>query len=75
MMLYDFECQGCQRTFESLTKPWDPVICPYCGCTDCKRMVSAGRTIGTSVESKESKRREGKRERMAGHFQRQGIKL
>lgn len=75
MMLYDFECPSCKRTFESLTTPWEPVQCPHCRGQDCKRLVSAGKTIGTSPESKESKRREGKRERMDGLFSKQGAKL
>lgn len=34
MALYDFECNTCEITFESLYRPNDPqdtVVCPKCG--------------------------------------------
>lgn len=75
MPLYDFECCECGKKFESISKPWDPVICPHCGYQKTRRLPSAVKVIGISPESKEMKRREAKRERVAKLYERQGTKF
>jgi putative FmdB family regulatory protein len=37
MPLYDFYCKQCEKEFESLSKPYDPVKCPACGTYPCER--------------------------------------
>jgi putative FmdB family regulatory protein len=75
MPLYDFECCECGKSFESISKPWDPVQCPHCRGPKTRRLPSAPMVVGTKPESKEKKRREGKRERVSKLYEKDGIKL
>jgi putative FmdB family regulatory protein len=40
MPLYEFHCNDCNRDFESLMKPYDPVSCPHCKHQDCTKLLS-----------------------------------
>jgi putative FmdB family regulatory protein len=41
MPIFDFECPNCEKTFESITSPYEPVKCPMCGGFPCKKLISA----------------------------------
>jgi len=41
MPLYDYDCPKCEKVFESISKPYDPVHCPDCGFRPCDRRISA----------------------------------
>lgn len=51
--IFDFHCSACDKTFESLMRPYDPVSCPHCGNThvDKKPCVAALHVWKTSVEN------------------------
>ncbi|WP_407944722.1 FmdB family zinc ribbon protein [Ornatilinea apprima] len=43
MPIYEYQCQNCHETFESLrsfAKADQPIRCARCGASDCKRMIS-----------------------------------
>lgn len=43
MPLYDFHCNFCNKDFESLMKPHDPVVCPHCQTVgQADKLVSRG---------------------------------
>lgn len=75
MPIYDFQCDECGKSFESLMKPYDPVQCPHCRSTKVKKLISfsgyykfTNANPSSSTPKKydhaESRRREGKRERV-----------
>jgi hypothetical protein len=37
----DERCENHAKPFESLTSPWEPVICPKCGAKPCEKQVTA----------------------------------
>lgn len=86
MPLYDYSCPHCSESFESLMKPYDPVICPKCGATGAVRSfpLVAGHRWACSAEgtgssrasaNQEEDRKLGKRERVTGMLERQARDL
>lgn len=44
MPIYEFKCQDCEETFESLVliaSAVDSVVCKHCGSGDIKKIISA----------------------------------
>jgi putative FmdB family regulatory protein len=75
MPIYEFECEECGSRFEELLMGDDAeIVCPHCGSTRTRRLMSAvsppGRQPrGAGVRSDESRRRE----REAGHQERLAV--
>jgi putative FmdB family regulatory protein len=72
--IYEFKCPLCGIQFESISKPWDPVRCTRCGCIELEQIFGVPNLTGITPESKEMKRREGKRERVMGMIEKQSGK-
>lgn len=84
MPLYEYDCPLCFKVSESLTRPWEPVICPHCGCNELVRRfpLTAGHTWKCSSDgaaprsdTSEKDRQAKKRERVDGMLKRQADKL
>lgn len=84
MPLFEYDCPLCDREFESISKPYDPVICPHCGCNECVRRfpLIAGHQWKCSSDgaaprkdTNEMNRRMSKRERVTGMLDRQMAKI
>ena len=81
MPLYTWDCPLCEKPFDSLSKPHDPVICPKCGCNECVRQfpLIGGHAWKCSTDgaaprkagNQEMGRREAKRERVTNMIAKQ----
>jgi putative FmdB family regulatory protein len=40
MPMFDFHCNECGKDFESLTKPYEPVVCPHCSAQGAEKKPS-----------------------------------
>lgn len=86
MPIYSFHCEECDKHFDSLMKPYDPVQCPDCKSTACTKQVttpsrwlirgdnSSSTPKRQSAMNPELDRRAGKRERVDAIYKRNGIK-
>jgi putative FmdB family regulatory protein len=48
MPLYEYQCQGCDHTFETLRgfhEKDEDVVCPQCGKKKAEKLLSACRTV------------------------------
>ncbi|MEN6531232.1 MAG: zinc ribbon domain-containing protein [Anaerolineaceae bacterium] len=63
MPLYEYVCQSCKQTFETLrsfSQADQPITCPSCGKTDARRQISlvnafsSGRSLTNSSSSCDS---------------------
>lgn len=82
MPLYEFRCVDCEKEFESLMKPHDPVECPFCKARSCTKKISTwgGYAINGENGASNSPRRfnntateskkEAKAERMSALYKR-----
>lgn len=53
MPLFDYTCQGCQHTFEHLTRQGHAPACPQCGSADVTKqmsMFSVGAPVPTAAQ-------------------------
>ncbi|MEW6685937.1 MAG: zinc ribbon domain-containing protein [Candidatus Edwardsbacteria bacterium] len=44
MPIYEYQCQNCRKVVEVLQKGFtqnEPLVCPDCGSTEMKRMISS----------------------------------
>jgi putative FmdB family regulatory protein len=60
--LYDYRCpnDACDKRFESLTQPWEPVRCPECFSYPCERQISAPSNYQIKGDNSASTRPKGK---------------
>lgn len=82
--IFDFHCTDCDRDFESLIRPREPVECKHCLSRIVIRQVSApacyirgggsweGSTAPKGFDNREPKRQEKKRERMTAFHENEG---
>jgi len=49
MPIFEFRCNNCEKEFESLvfSSGKDPVICPSCGSSDTRKLLSVFACSGT----------------------------
>ena len=63
MPIYDFHCNECDRTFESLVRASSTPVCPACGSANVKKLVSLpaaqGKTVGIIARGRTQAAREG----------------
>jgi putative FmdB family regulatory protein len=47
MITYEYECEGCKRTFDVEQSIKDPCLerCPHCASVNVKRLVSSGNFV------------------------------
>lgn len=65
MPIYDFLCTKCEQPFEALVRGSDMPVCPECGSSRVKKLVSLPAAPGRSKDIIASARRSAARE---GHF-------
>jgi putative FmdB family regulatory protein len=41
MPIYEFHCIACDKNFEAISKPADPISCKYCGTFEVKKEITA----------------------------------
>lgn len=63
MPIYDFHCNKCDRTFESLVRASSAPVCPACGSETVEKLVSLpaaqGKTTGIIARGRTQAAREG----------------
>jgi len=64
MPVYEFDCQGCGRGFESLVRGSDTPVCPACGSDNLQRITSlfAVNSVNTRAAALKSARQQNMRE-------------
>ena len=65
MPIYDFLCTKCEYEFELLVRATDAPMCPECGTSQVKKLLSLSAAPGKSKDIITSARRQAVRE---GHF-------
>ncbi len=65
MPIYDFLCTKCDLEFELLVRGADAPVCPECGASQVKKLLSLPAVQGKTKEMLAGARRQAARE---GHF-------
>ena len=65
MPIYDFVCTKCEYEFESLVRATDVPVCPECGASLVKKLLSLPAAQGKTKDMISGARRQAARE---GHF-------
>lgn len=60
MPIYAFHCRACDKPFESLMRPTDPVVCPGCGAKEqADKLITAPATYEIKGDNSASTRPKG----------------
>jgi len=65
MPIYDFVCTKCEYEFELLVRGTDAPVCPECGASQVKKLLSLPAAPGKTKDMIAGARRQAARE---GHF-------
>ncbi len=68
MPLYDYHCPSCDKTVELLLRASDVAVCPTCGGTELKRLISRTAPPGKAKALAAAGRAQAKREGHLSNF-------